>query len=161
MKLPKIFQRQAPKPAAQPPPAPQPEPIRIYYSAKERGFFHSHIHGKNLPRDAKPIPESLHKACLLAQERGEEIVPDATGMPVTRARVVDRRIEGRRRATNALRGTDWMVARHRDQVELHAKLSITPTEYAELLEYRQAMREWPSRPDFPAGEPPRPDFLKP
>lgn len=44
-----------------------------------------------------------------------------------------------------LSSTDWMVTRHRDQVDAEATTSLTAEHYAALLQYRQALRGWISQ----------------
>jgi len=39
----------------------------------------------------------------------------------------------------------WMVNRHRDQVEMSVSTSLTAQEYADLLAFRQALRDVPGR----------------
>lgn len=43
----------------------------------------------------------------------------------------------------------WLRDRHRDEVELGGETSITAEQYAELLAYLQALRDWPQSADFP------------
>lgn len=54
----------------------------IFYSAYERGFFFSNIHGENIPSDAVEITSDEHKALLDAQSAGKCIEADANGRPV-------------------------------------------------------------------------------
>jgi hypothetical protein len=42
---------------------------------------------------------------------------------------------------NKLYETDWMVLRHRDQVEASTTTSLTNEQYQKLLTYRQALRD--------------------
>jgi len=53
--------------------------------------------------------------------------------------------------------TDWICARHRDQIEAGIDTTLTPEEYSEVLAYRQALRDWPATdgwPDAPMPTPP-------
>jgi hypothetical protein len=43
--------------------------------------------------------------------------------------------------SNKLWETDWMVIRHRDQLELNINTSITAEQYQKLLAYRQELRD--------------------
>lgn len=45
--------------------------------------------------------------------------------------------------------TDWLVSRHREEVDLQKETSLTAQQYGELLSYRQALREWPQAVAFP------------
>lgn len=50
----------------------------------------------------------------------------------------------------SLAKTEWLVTRHRDEQDLGRGTSLKPTQYLELLEYRQALRDWPDSLLFPA-----------
>ena len=62
--------------------------------------------------------------------------------------VADRRREReeslRAQRDAAIRDTDWLVMRHRDEVDSGRGTTISETEYSELLEYRQSLRDWPT-----------------
>jgi len=55
----------------------------------------------------------------------------------------------------ALSMTDWMVLRHRDQVELQQPTTLTSEQYQQLLVYRQQLRDAIPETDLPTP----PDFL--
>lgn len=44
----------------------------------------------------------------------------------------------------------WLRERHRDEVDSERKTTLTPAQSGELLDYVQALRDWPLSPDFPA-----------
>lgn len=49
--------------------------------------------------------------------------------------------------------TDPLIARHRDELELDAtSTTLSPTQYRELLVYREALREWPESSSFPKSD---------
>ncbi|MBC3489900.1 phage tail assembly chaperone [Pseudomonas taiwanensis] len=45
--------------------------------------------------------------------------------------------------------TEWLVSRHRDEVDMQLSTSLTAEQFAELLTYRQALRDWPAAVGFP------------
>ncbi|WP_255263607.1 phage tail assembly chaperone [Pseudomonas aegrilactucae] len=47
--------------------------------------------------------------------------------------------------------TQWLVDRHRDEQESTA-MTLTPSEFAELQAFRQALRSWPQMPGFPHAQ---------
>jgi phage terminase small subunit len=53
--------------------------------------------------------------------------------------------------------------RHRDELELGRETTLTPEQYAELLQHIQALRDWPESPGFPNSDerPAAPDWLDP
>lgn len=48
--------------------------------------------------------------------------------------------------------TEWLVTRQRDEQDLGRPTSLTAEQFAELLVYRQDLRDWPQSPDFPDSE---------
>lgn len=57
--------------------------------------------------------------------------------------------------------SQWMVNRHRDQVEASIETSLAPSEYVELLTFRQALRDLPTQ-DVDSRNwvwPPEPSFI--
>ncbi|WP_325918046.1 phage tail assembly chaperone [Pseudomonas frederiksbergensis] len=55
----------------------------------------------------------------------------------------------------------WVRDRHRDEVELAMPTTITAEQYAELLAYIRALRDWPAGAEFPAADhrPPAPEWI--
>jgi hypothetical protein len=49
-----------------------------------------------------------------------------------------------------LSASQWLMTRHRDEQELGRVPTLTAAQYLELLEYRQALRDWPASNTFPA-----------
>lgn len=58
-----------------------------------------------------------------------------------------------------LSSTDWLSIRHRDQVDAEQPTSLTADQYAELLVYRQALRDWPASGDYGEAYPMKPGWL--
>lgn len=56
--------------------------MAIFYSASNRGFYHSDIHGDNIPEDAKQITEDLHRELIEGQSNGKVISVNTRGRPV-------------------------------------------------------------------------------
>lgn len=44
---------------------------------------------------------------------------------------------------------EWLVFRHRGELELQRETTLTAEQYTELLEYLQALRDWPATEAFP------------
>lgn len=57
--------------------------------------------------------------------------------------------------------TEWLVTRHRDEREMELSTALAQAQFAELLVYRQNLRDWPQSPDFPnlAHRPSEPSWL--
>lgn len=45
--------------------------------------------------------------------------------------------------------TEWLVTRHRDEQDMQLATTLTAEQFAELLVYRQALRDWPQTEAFP------------
>ncbi len=79
------------------------------------------------------------------------------------AEVVAQGAEARERQwrSDSLEGSQWLAARHRDEQDLGRGTSLSAQQYLQLLEYRQALREWPDAQGFPAvaARPQAPDWL--
>ncbi|MBC8997741.1 hypothetical protein IAI51_14495 [Pseudomonas sp. N40(2020)] len=52
---------------------------------------------------------------------------------------------------SSLSSTEWWVTRHRDEQELGHGTTLKAQQYLELLEYRQALRDWPESSHFPSA----------
>jgi hypothetical protein len=52
---------------------------------------------------------------------------------------------------SALSATEWRVTRHRDEQELGRGTTLKAQQYLELLEYRQALRDWPGSGAYPSS----------
>ncbi|CAB5523771.1 Uncharacterised protein [Pseudomonas putida] len=44
---------------------------------------------------------------------------------------------------------EWLVSRHRAEIELQRDTTLTAEQYTELLQYLQALRDWPAAEAFP------------
>lgn len=51
---------------------------------------------------------------------------------------------------SSLSATEWWVTRHRDEQALGRGTTLKAAQYLELLEYRQALRDWPESGQFPS-----------
>lgn len=48
--------------------------------------------------------------------------------------------------------TEWLVGRHRDEQDMELTTTLQAEQFAELLRYRQALRDWPQSELFPGIE---------
>jgi hypothetical protein len=107
----------------------------IYFSKSTNGFYHKHIHGKNIPADCVEITEAQHKELLEGQAQGLAIVADHDGRPVNRERVLSPEQKAaaiKTQAKAALQESDVIVLRAYEAQEPVAK---------EWVEYRAKLRE--------------------
>jgi hypothetical protein len=56
---------------------------------------------------------------------------------------------------------EWLIFRHRAELDLHRETTLTAEQYTELLEYLQALRDWPATEAFPDStqRPPAPPWI--
>ncbi|KAA0179507.1 hypothetical protein FX016_18325 [Cupriavidus gilardii] len=57
--------------------------------------------------------------------------------------------EAKSRRDSLLRSSDWIVHRHRDEVDGGFPLTLAQSKYREWLEYRQKLRDVPEQEGFP------------
>lgn len=62
---------------------------------------------------------------------------------------------------SSLSATEWWVTRHRDEQALGRGTTLKAAQYLQLLEYRQALRDWPDSSRFPSpvSRPTAPEWL--
>jgi hypothetical protein len=48
--------------------------------------------------------------------------------------------------------TEWVVSRQRDQQDMQLATTLKIKQFAEMLQYRQALRDWPQSELFPVSE---------
>jgi hypothetical protein len=124
----------------------------MFYSKSTGGFYTREIHGDNIPADAVEITVEEHQALIEGQSQGKHIVANENGYPV----LVDppaptpEQLATQARATRdaKLTATNWLVERHREEQETGAT-TLTAQQYADLLAYRQALRDVPQQAGFP------------
>ncbi|WP_323115174.1 phage tail assembly chaperone [Pseudomonas guariconensis] len=61
----------------------------------------------------------------------------------------------------AVASTEWLMNRHRDELDMQLATTLSAEQFAELLVYRQVLRNWPQSEAFPDAEqrPVAPAFL--
>lgn len=120
-----------------------------FYSKSTGGFYTKDIHTENqIPGDVVEITEEEWRELLDAQARGQQIVCGTHGAPIAVDRdpapglLMSRDI--------ALRETDWLVTRHRDEVEFAPhQTTLSHEQYKALQKWRHQLRHISSQPDFP------------
>lgn len=85
------------------------------------------------------------------QIKTQEVLQTAVITPAGVVAEQDPRTSDRTWRDASLAATEWRVARHRDEQELGRGTTLKAQQYLELLEYRQALRDWPESRTFPAA----------
>lgn len=66
------------------------------------------------------------------------------------AQLAAQKLAARQVRDQAITDSQWLVDRHRDQVDAAVATTLTAAQFTELLVYRQALRDWPTAADFPS-----------
>lgn len=62
--------------------------MKIYYSQSTRGFYHTELHGTNMPEDVVEITEQEYIDSQNGHSSSKEIVSDNSGKPILVDQVV-------------------------------------------------------------------------
>ncbi|MBT1262503.1 hypothetical protein KHP07_19215 [Pseudomonas sp. VS40] len=108
-----------------------------------------------MPSDVVPISLEQHQALMLGESLGKVITLNEKGVPVLSEPVeapVDNSAKEREWRDAQLQSAIWLRERHRDQQEIGGSTTLSADQFAELLVYMQALRDWPQSPEFPDSE---------
>lgn len=115
-------------------------PPKHFYSPSTGGFYRDDVHGERKPADCVEITHAQWQSLLDEQSGGKQIVTGKTGLPIA----VDRKPTPEnvlRTRDRLLQRSDWLVMRHRDEVEADpTATTLTPVQYAALQTWRKHLR---------------------
>lgn len=124
------------------------------------GVRHSHlIEGINdIPEGAVPVSDALFMR--MTQETDGQWSIDAQGVIVKLPYIdaqelpsVEQLINKERSWRDAqISANEWLVIRHRDEKDMQLATTLGIEQFAELLQYRQSLRDWPQSELFPSVE---------
>lgn len=127
--------------------------MTAFYSPSEKGFFDTSFHSKTqIPTDAIAITEAQRKEFVAAMSQGQLVHVASAGVLELVAAPVDPAAPARAERTwrdGILASMVWLRDRHRDQLEIGSPTSLTTEQFAELLVFMQALRDWPQSSSFP------------
>jgi hypothetical protein len=123
--------------------------LKRFYSQSTQTTYLEGLH-KTMPSDAKEISEDRYLEVLANPAPGKVRGHDADGLPI----LIDPPPEDlamleRGWRDGEIQRVQWIRDRHRDERELERPTTITPEQYAGLLDYMQALRDWPQSANFP------------
>jgi len=135
-----------------------------FYSPSTGCTYLPAIHGENIPDDAVEISENVFELVIANPEQGKIRAHDEKGLPyLVDAPVVtpDPGVTERTWRDAELSSVIWLRDRHRDQLDIGSDTTLTVEQFAELLLYLQALRDWPQSADFPDSQhrPLAPDWI--
>ena len=106
-----------------------------------------------IPADAVPISEECFRSVIANPAQEKIRSHDAAGLPVLidpPPASADQLAELERHWRDGeLAAVTWLRDRHRDQLEVGAETTLSPEQFNELLQYLQALRDWPQSQAFP------------
>lgn len=135
--------------------------MKRFYSQTTGVSYLEGIH-RVMPADAREISEARYLETIGNPVLGKVRSHDADGLPILIDPPLDN-LEAQERAWRSceIQRVQWVRDRHRDEQELSLPTSVTPEEFAQLLHYMQALRDWPEQPEFPVEQfrPVQPDWI--
>jgi hypothetical protein len=126
--------------------------MQRYYSQTTQTTYLSGVHA-TMPDDAVKITEARFLEVIVNPPAGKARGHDGDGLPI----LIDRPepdfqllVERARQWRDGVIGlVQWLISRHRDEIELGLPTTLTPGQFSELLLYVQSLRDWPAAPSFP------------
>ncbi|MCF4998790.1 phage tail protein [Pseudomonas syringae] len=135
--------------------------MQRFYSRLTQSTYFVGVHS-DIPVDAIPITEELYRDVIAERPPGKVRAHDENGLPyLVDVEPPDPVTQEREWRNVELSSVMWLRERHRDQVEMSEQTTLTAEQFAELLAYIQALRDWPQSPAFPDSEqrPAAPDWI--
>ena len=118
-----------------------------------------------MPSDVVEVSQNVFEAMSEARSQGMRLVADGDGKPTAIQRLAPTAAEladnERLWRNGEISSTEWLVARHRDEIDMAKVPTIAIERFVDLLDYRQLLRDWPSSVGFPkvSKRPQAPDWL--
>ncbi|MBV6288531.1 phage tail assembly chaperone [Pseudomonas aegrilactucae] len=137
-----------------------------YYSPSTGATYLSKIHS-DIPGDAVEISEERFLEVVASPPAGKIRSHDAGGLPILidppKVELTAEELAATERAWRdaEVSSTEWLVTRHRDELDMQRPTKLTTEQFAKLLAYRQELRDWPLALQFPspAGRPLVPPWI--
>lgn len=102
------------------------------------------------------ITRDKHVQLLAHCATGKVLKPGKKGEPVASdplpPSVEEHQQRERTWRTSELSRFEWLATRHRDEQDMGGTTTLMSQQFTEFLQYRQALRDWPSADVFPETE---------
>ncbi|UZE21866.1 phage tail assembly chaperone [Pseudomonas sp. B21-056] len=129
--------------------------MRRFYSQSTGCTYLSSIH-PTMPADAVEIDGERYEAVIANPALGKVRSHDADGLPILidPPPATDDELAAAERAWRdaEIESVRWLRERHRDEVDSARPTTLTVEQSGELLDYVQALRDWPAVQEFPDQE---------
>jgi hypothetical protein len=138
--------------------------MKRYYSKTTQTTYVSGIHAA-MPEDAVVITDQRFDEVIGNPIEGKVRGHDAGGLPILidpPGLTLEQLAEAERQwRDGAISQVQWLINRHRDEIEIGLATTLTTEQFPELLAYVQSLRDWPQSPDFPDSQhrPTAPDWI--
>ncbi|MEZ0197326.1 phage tail assembly chaperone [Pseudomonas qingdaonensis] len=125
-----------------------------YYSPSTGTTYLPKIH-TDIPSDAVEIPEDTYLKVIANPVPGKVRSHGPDGLPILidppEVELTADELAANERAWRdaEVSSTEWLVTRHRDEQDMQVVTTLTAEQFAELLVYRQALRDLPQSEAFP------------
>lgn len=137
-----------------------------FYSQSTGCTYMPTVHD-TMPDDAVEISEQVYSDVIANPAPGKVRGHDAQGLPIlidppVHVLTVDELAAAERLWRDGqVSTTEWLVTRHRDELDMQRPTTLTAEQFAQLLTYRQELRDWPLALQFPspAGRPVAPPWI--
>ncbi|MEX5353658.1 phage tail protein [Pseudomonas juntendi] len=109
----------------------------------------------DIPPDAVPIDDKRYDEVIKNPPPGKVRGHDEAGLPiliepppvvVTFDQLATIERDWRDEQVSS---TEWLVSRHRDELDMNSPTTLTAEQFTELLVYRRQLRDWPQSEVFP------------
>lgn len=110
------------------------------------------FHIENVPEGSLPITREKHSEILQGMSAGLTIRSGPDGQPVLIDIPKNPEMEERAWRDARISSIEWLVNRHRDELDMQLSTTLTPEQFSDLLVYRQGLRDWPQSELFPGIE---------
>lgn len=136
----------------------------LYFSVKTSSFYDTAVHGTDIPDDSIEVTSDQRRDLIAAIADGmtpscvDGVIQFADAPPPSASTLAW--LERTWRDAEVI-ASEWLVLRHRDEQDLSLTTTLAAGKFAELLMYRQSLRNWPQSSDFPnvRHRPEPPDWL--
>ncbi|TWC06440.1 MULTISPECIES: phage tail assembly chaperone [unclassified Pseudomonas] len=133
---------------------------KFFFCPETLGLYPGALYGNAIGKTCIEMSESEYR--VLA---GHALAIDGDGRPVLASALplTLEQLEAGERAwrDSELNRMEWLIARHRDEVDSGLPTSLIAEQYSELLVWRQLLRDWPAAGRFPATDyrPAKPEWI--
>lgn len=129
--------------------------MQRFYSQATGTTYFKEIHG-DIPSDALLISEDRYKEVITNPAPGKVRAHDENGLPILidpPPSTADELATAERSWRDAeIENWQWLRERHRDEIDSARPTSMTVEQSVELLDYVQALRDWPQSSNFPGSQ---------